>query len=99
LGYGIAHLLSRLRSGHAQVLLFGVLLIAGFAALPIHFSAPPAHIAHPAVWLLAQLGRRLLVPFMALSAAGPLVQHWLARTDARSARDPYVLYAASNAGS
>src|SRR3989442_674666 len=35
----------------------------------------------------------------ALAANAPLLQAWFARTDHPSARDPYFLYAASNAGS
>jgi len=39
------------------------------------------------------------LPFFALAANGPLLQAWFARTDHPAAKDPYFLYAASNAGS
>ena len=38
-------------------------------------------------------------PFLVLSATAPLLQRWLSTLDHPSAADPYVLYAASNAGS
>lgn len=39
------------------------------------------------------------VPFFVLSTTSPLLQRWFATTGHPSARDPYFLYAASNAGS
>ena len=39
------------------------------------------------------------MPFFALSANGPLLQAWFARTDHPAAKNPYFLYAASNIGS
>jgi hypothetical protein len=50
-------------------------------------------------WLLALLATTAGLPFFALAANGPMVQRWLAATRHRSARDPYFLFAASNAGS
>ncbi len=38
-------------------------------------------------------------PFCILAGTAPLVQAWFAETRARSSRDPYFLYAASNLGS
>lgn len=39
------------------------------------------------------------VPFFVLSTTSPLLQRWFATTGHPAARDPYFLYAASNAGS
>jgi hypothetical protein len=39
------------------------------------------------------------IPFFALAATAPLLQHWFSRTNDTRAKDPYFLYAASNAGS
>ena len=39
------------------------------------------------------------VPFFVLSTTSPLLQRWFASTGHPAARDPYFLYAASNAGS
>ena len=38
-------------------------------------------------------------PFMALSASAPLLQNWFIATGHPMAKNPYVLYAASNLGS
>jgi spermidine synthase len=93
----MAHGLSRAPVGW-QLVAFGVLLLAGVLQLPIRFIPPPADLAHPTVWLFGQLTLRLALPFCALTAAAPLLQHWLARVPGES-RDPYTLYAASNTGS
>lgn len=39
------------------------------------------------------------LPFLVISTAGPLLQKWFSATDHPAAKDPYFLYAASNAGS
>ena len=39
------------------------------------------------------------LPFFAVSATSPVLQAWFAATGHPAARDPYVLYAASNLGS
>lgn len=39
------------------------------------------------------------LPFVAIATTAPLTQTWFARTTHPHARDPYFLYAASNAGS
>lgn len=51
---------------------------------------------HQVLWvLLLSVG----FPFFVLSANAPLLQKWFSSTDHAAARDPYFLYAASNAGS
>ncbi|MBN9119553.1 MAG: fused MFS/spermidine synthase, partial [Planctomycetes bacterium] len=51
------------------------------------------------VQLSAAVGVAVGVPFFVLSTTSPLLQRWFASTGHFSARDPYFLYAASNAGS
>jgi hypothetical protein len=51
------------------------------------------------VQLGAAVGVAVGVPFFVLSTTSPLLQRWFATTGHSSARDPYFLYAASNAGS
>ena len=53
----------------------------------------------PVLWLLAHLFLVVGLPFFALASLSPLLQRWFAATRHESARDPYFLYAASNAGS
>jgi hypothetical protein len=51
------------------------------------------------VQLGAAVGIAVGVPFFVLSTTSPLLQRWFASTGHAAARDPYFLYAASNAGS
>ncbi len=59
---------------------------------------PPAQ-ENPVLWILVTLLGTVGLPFFALSASAPILQKWFAQTRHKSARDPYFLYAASNAGS
>jgi hypothetical protein len=96
-GYGLAHGVARLAPRIFQYLTLIVILAAAAATLPVSFDDSPDPGRSPTVWLGAQLVVQAGLPFLALAAAGPLVQHWYGQTE--RARDPYTLYAASNAGS
>jgi hypothetical protein len=76
-------------------------MIAASLALPLAVASgwgkPPA--SGEAFWLLGLFAASIGLPFFALSANGPLLQAWFARTDHPAAKDPYFLYAASNVGS
>ena len=100
LGYGYAHIAAaRLRLA-LQVGLHAAILFAAIALLPLSLGgeAPPAG-AEPVTWLLLLLAQRIGPLFVAIAATAPLLQAWFARTTHPHARDPYFLYAASNAGS
>ena len=76
-------------------------LLLPLVALPIALPAgwvPPGDTS-PVPWLLALLAVAVGLPFFAVSATSPVLQAWFAATEHRAARDPYVLYAASNVGS
>jgi hypothetical protein len=101
-GYAYVLASTRWLSARAQVVLHVALLLVAALALPVVINearggAPDE--AHPALWLLRTLALTAGPPFFALSASAPLLQNWFARTRDPSARDPYFLYAASNAGS
>src|SRR3954449_8991029 len=101
-GYGYVHASTRRLSTRAQVLLHVTLLLAAALALPVVINEARGGVpdgAHPAWWLLKTLALTAGPPFFALSASAPLLQTCSSRTRAPSARDPYFLYAASNAGS
>ncbi len=51
------------------------------------------------LWLVGLFVASIGLPFAALSASAPLLQSWFAASGHRQARNPYVLYAASNLGS
>ena len=96
-GYAWAHLVGSRVPRRAQPLVHALLLAAAFLSLPIRApeDVPPPEQAFPVAWLLARLATTVGLPFVAVSATGPLVQRWYASTR----RDPYFLFAASNAGS
>jgi hypothetical protein len=100
-GYAYAHVLTRHLPGRWSVYVHVALLIVATFALPLSIASgwgrPP--IQGETFWLLALFAISIGLPFFALSANGPLLQAWFARTDHPSARDPYFLYAASNIGS
>lgn len=97
------YLMSHLLTSHAKrVYLFQTAaLAAGAFLLPIQLRAGLTQSiptdANPAWWLLGALIMTVGLPFIALAANGPLLTYWFARLAPH--RDPYFLYAASNAGS
>ncbi len=102
-GYAYAHATSKWVKPRWQIALHLLLGLAPLALLilPIHIPAgwaPPAD-SSPLPWLLGLLTLAVGLPFFVLSATTPLLQQWFTRTDHPSAKDPYFLYAASNAGS
>jgi SAM-dependent methyltransferase len=103
IGYGYAWLQSQLRTPKARFLVHLVVLAAGGAFLwafhtDIRTLQPPTE-STPIWWLLLTLAWLAGVPFFAISTTGPLLQKWFSGTTHPSAKDPYFLYAASNAGS
>src|SRR5205823_15027063 len=67
--------------------------------VPVLGSLIPDDQDYPICGLVALLGVAVGVPFFVLSTTSPLLQRWFTATGSPSARDPYFLYAASNAGS
>src|SRR5882672_10044592 len=101
LGYAYAHLLARtLTVGQGALVHLGVLGVAALT-LPIGiahgFDAPPS--TGVGFWLVGLFAASIGLPFAALSASAPLLQSWFAGSGHPQARNPYVLYAASNLGS
>lgn len=100
-GYVYAHLLTKYLPLRAALMLHLLVSVAACAALPLHVAAgwgrPPAE--SESFWLIGLFAASIGLPFFALSANGPLLQAWFARTDHPAARDPYFLYVASNVGS
>jgi hypothetical protein len=100
-GYAYAHWLTRWLPTRYAVPGHVALLIAATFALPLAIAAgwgrPPSEGATG--WLLGLFLVSIGLPFFALSANGPLLQAWFARTGHPAAKDPYFLYAASNVGS
>ncbi len=101
IGYGYAHVLERYVPLRAQIVAHAALIAAVFFFLPIRFVGRPdaAASSHPSAWLLWELLKAAGIPFCIVSTTAPLLQNWLSKTPANSGRDPYFLYAVSNAGS
>lgn len=101
IGYGYAHLLTRVRDPRRQTGLHLAMLTLSCFALPLAIRAsgdPPAGGAG-ILWLLAVLTASLGAPFVMLASGAPIMQRWLADSSHPAAANPYFLYAASNLGS
>src|SRR5262245_40556545 len=101
IGYVYAHALARRFRFKTQIIAHVAAMVAVFAFLPIHFAGAAGEtvVSGPAGWLLWRLIVAAGIPFLVVSTTAPLVQNWLARTNLEFRHDPYLLYAASNAGS
>ena len=101
-GYAYAHALTRYLPGKRSIVVHLAVMCVATLFLPLAIAPwwgrPPAD-ATAALWLLGLFAVSIGVPFFALSANGPLLQAWFARTDHPAAANPYFLYAASNIGS
>ena len=100
-GYAYAHFLTRTLGVRRQAIVHLVLVAAAFVCLPIavpHGWSPPTDHS-PVPWMLGLLAVGIGLPFFVVSTTGPLIQKWFHESHHESARDPYFLYAASNAGS
>ncbi len=100
-GYGYVHLLNSWVAPRRQVVVHLVLLAVPLLLLPIGMPAgwTSPDQTNPVLWVLLILTVAIGLPFFMLSTTAPLLQRWFSWTDHPSARDPYFLYAASNAGS
>lgn len=99
-GYALVHLTVRWLD-RRQVPLQLVLVVLPLLTLPLALpsdAAPDADV-DPVWWLIRTLMVAIGLPFVILATTGPVVQLWYSWTGLQAAQDPYVLYAASNAGS
>lgn len=85
----------------APVVAMGLAVVAGPKHTPIAIAEAlaPADGSSPILGAMALLAVAIGVPFFVSSTSAPLLQKWFGFTGHPSARDPYFLYAASNAGS
>jgi spermidine synthase len=102
-GYAYALLVSKYFSLHWQVGAHIILLLLTALTFPILISEATVRSVpregNPSLWLLGSLLTTVGLPFFTVSTFSPLLQKWFAETRQSASRDPYFLYAASNAGS
>ncbi|MBL9216472.1 MAG: hypothetical protein JNG83_13430 [Opitutaceae bacterium] len=98
-GYAYAHWLTDRLRPRTQAAVHLVLLAASLLWLPITPDAgwKPAPGDEPTLRILLLLAATIGLPYLLLSATGPLVQRWFSL--AHPGVPPYRLYALSNAGS
>lgn len=101
LGYAYAHGSLRWLGPKRQPYAHALVLLLPLALLPVALphGAAPAVGASPLVSLVTVFGVMVAVPFFVIASASPIIQGWFAQLDHPAAKDPYFLYAASNAGS
>src|SRR3984893_11846931 len=101
LGYAYADILTRFVRGPLALLIHLAVMLGGAVFLPVAIAKgwglPPAD--REQLFLLGLFSVSIGFPFFALSANGPLLQAWFARSGLGQAENPYFLYAASNIGS
>ena len=101
LGYLYAHFGSSWLGVKRQMALHLIIVVAALCFLPVSIpgrwlESSDSNPVNLVLWVLfASVG----FPFFVLSANAPLLQKWFSNTGHADARDPYFLYAASNAGS
>ena len=71
-------------------------LSPGHTPVAVFRALAPQGQAYPMLGILALLAAAIGLPFLVVSTSAPLLQRWFTYT---GDRDPYFLYAASNAGS
>ena len=99
-GYAVVHITVRWLD-RRQLPVHLVVVILPLLALPLALPSDvvPAADANPVWWLIRSLLLAVGLPFVVLATTGPVLQLWYAWTGLPDSHDPYVLYAASNAGS
>jgi hypothetical protein len=100
-GYGYAHLLNRWLPPSRAAFVHFVVLACAALTLPVGIAAgfemPPS--TGLGFWLFGLFALSIGLPFMTLSASAPMLQRWFVASGHVQAKNPYVLYAASNIGS
>lgn len=101
LGYAYADALTRFAGRRLALPIHLGVMVGGAMFLPLTIAngwgMPPS--GEEAWFLLGLFTASIGFPFFALSANGPLLQAWFARSGHPDAKNPYFLYAASNIGS
>ncbi|MCU0707012.1 MAG: fused MFS/spermidine synthase [Pirellula sp.] len=95
IGYLIAFLSAKTLSTVGQAMVQGSLFLLAMAWVWIPWQID-SELSNPALGVLVSLSLSLAFPAIALSTSTPVGSHW--RGQSESGREPYSLYALSNAG-
>jgi hypothetical protein len=100
-GYGGAHVMTVRLAAPVRLLVYAGLSVLplAFVKLGVNAAATTAATQAPLSWLLVALLTSVGPLFLVLAVSASVLQATFASTRHESARDPYFLYAASNAGS
>ena len=101
-GYLYADRLARLESLRVQMIVHLVMMTVAVLFLPVRLHPDgfgAATLQNPALVEFLGLLKTAGIPYFMVSTTAPLLQSWFSRADETAGRDPYFLYAASNAGS
>lgn len=100
-GYLYAHALGTLLPVRAQIAVHVAVVLLATLALPVAIpkGSIPDGTEQPVLWLIGLFMGTVGLPYIVVAATSPLLQRWFALSGHPSAKDPYFLYVASNAGS
>jgi hypothetical protein len=100
-GYGGAHIMTRGVPAPVRLLAYAALAVLplAFSRVGVDASSAAEATQSPLSWLLVALLTSVGPSFLVLAVSASTLQATFASTRHPSARDPYFLYAASNAGS
>ncbi len=98
-GYSYAHAIVKYLTTRQQAYVHMGILVLSFVLLPITpaDTLKPDGTGSPSLGILFLLATTVGLPYMLISATGPLLQHWFAQR--YKDKSPYRLYALSNVGS
>ncbi|ETO93687.1 spermidine synthase [Legionella oakridgensis] len=96
--YAYAWFLSQLKNNTIWRFIHLTVCLLSFYFLPLHLSSPSAE-GSPEITILKTLLLQLSLPLLVIGASAPLLQYAFSQTNNKTRKDPYYLYAASNAGS
>lgn len=101
LGYCYSHYLTKNFSFKWQLFIHSAMFVLAFIFIPLKLGgySLPENSQFPILSIFAALSLSAALPFFVLSTSAPLIQKWFSWTNQADAKDPYFLYAASNAGS
>ena len=97
-GYAASHFIAKNMNLAKQVVFYALLIILSLLLIPIQIRFIHTD-SYPVAAILMLLFVSAGLPYFLLSTTSPTVQHWIVAEKKNRARNPYVQYAVSNAGS